>query len=204
MQESFGGAWTEGSQLSGANLHSLRDLNRRFLELAAAGGGEWACRGLAPIAPRVAPLTPAQRQAAADCPYALFDLRFRDALHWQESLREARRWIVADEHSIDAPTLDFVRLALFYAWHIAATASLTAQLLLGMSADTAAIFRATTLDSLPFLALTETSHLSARWSECAVYWRALAGAASRDNPAALRRVQLHGLQLAAATRLLHY
>ena len=203
MQESFGGAWTEGSQLSGTNLHSLRDLNRRFLELAAAGGGEWACRGVAGIAPRVAPLTPAQREAAADCPYALFDLRFRDALHWQEALRDARRYIVADERSMDAPTVDFVRLALFYAWHIASTAGLTAQLLLGMSADTAAIFRATTLDSLPFLAVTEGSHLTARWSECAVYWSALAGAASGDNPVALRRVQLHGLQLAAASRLLH-
>jgi hypothetical protein len=204
MQESFGGAWAEGSQLSGASLHPLRDLNRRFLELAAAGGGEWACRGLAGITARVAPLSAAQREAAAECPYALFDLRFRDAPHWQQSLRDARRWIVADERCMDAPTVDFVRLALFYAWHIASTAGLSAQLLLGMSLDTAATFRATTLDSLPFLAETEAAHLTARWSECAVYWSALAGAASRDNPAALRRVQLHGLQLAAASRLVHY
>ena len=204
MQESFDGAWTEGSQLSGASLNPLKDLNRRFLELAVAGSGAWACGGLVGIGSRVAPLTPAQREAAADCPYALFDLRFRDALHWQERLRDAQRWILADEQRTDAPTVDFVRLALFYAWHVASTAGLAAQLLLGMSADTAATFRASTLDALPFLAVTEAAHLTARWSESAVYWSALVGAASCENPVALRRAQLHGLQLAAASRLMQH
>ena len=50
-------------------------------------------------------------------------------------------------------------------------------------------------------AYTEAVHLTARWSDCAVYWSALVGAASAGNPAVLRRVQLHGLQLAAASRL---
>jgi hypothetical protein len=51
------------------------------------------------------------------------------------------------------------------------------------------------------LAVTEAKHLTARWSDCIVYWSALVGAASVSNPGALRRVQLHGLQLAAASRL---
>jgi hypothetical protein len=204
MQESFGGAWTDGSQMLGEGRHSLRDLNRRFLELASAGSSVWTCRGLAGLAPRVAPLTPLQRQAAADCPYALFDLRFSDASHWQVRLQEARGWMVADiERNTEEALVDFVRLALFYAWHIASTGGLSAPLLLGMSSDTAAIFRATTLDSLPSLAVTAASHLSARWSDCGVYWSAMARAASRDDPTALRRVQLHGLQLAAASRLSH-
>jgi len=201
MQDSFGGTWAPASQLSGASLHSLKDLNRRFLELAAIGCGDWSCGGLAGIAARVAPLNPAQREAAADCPYALFDLRFRDADHWQSRLNQAQRWRIADERAIDAAVVDFVRLALFYAWHIASRADLTAQLLLGMSVDTAATFRSSTLDSLPSLAVTEAKHLTARWSDCIVYWSALVGAASLGNPGALRRVQLHGLQLAAASRL---
>ena len=202
MQESFDGAWARGSQLSDARLHSLRDLNRRFLELAATGCGEWSCgRGLEGIGSRIAPLTAAQREAAANCPYALFDLRFRDAAHWQGRLREAERWAVADERIVDAPTVDFVRLALFYAWHIVSSADLTAQLLLGMPADTAGEFRAAALDKLPFLAMTEAEHLTARWSDCAAYWSALVGAASGGTPGTLRKVQLHGLQLAAASRL---
>ena len=202
MHESFGGGWEEGAQLLGANLHSLKDLNRRFLELVATGAGEWSCgAGIAGIAARVAPLTPAQREAAANCPYALFDLRFREAAHWQSRLRESERWSVADGHAVDLPTVDFVRLVLFYAWHIASTAGLNAQLLLGMSVDTAALFRATTLDSLPSLALTEAAYLTARWGDCGVYWSALVDAASAGNPIVLRRIQLHGLQLAAASRL---
>jgi hypothetical protein len=199
MEESFGAAWAEKSQLSEANLHSLRDLNRRFLELAALKSGESA-RGLAGLASRVAPLTPAQRAAAANCPYALFDLRFFDVSHWQGRLQQ-QAWTVADDHGVDAAIVDFVRLALFYAWHVASLAGLTAQLLLGMPVDTAAAFRATTLDSLPQLAQTESAHLTARWSDCPVYWNALLGAASRGNSVTLHRAQLHGLQLAAAARL---
>jgi hypothetical protein len=204
MQESFIGAWEQqGSQLSGASLHSLRDLNHRFLELAATAHGEWACEaGLSvSIAGRVAPLSPAQREAAANCPYALFDLRFCDAAHWRERLQGARPWRVADGHGADAATVEFVRLSLFYAWHIAAVAGLTAQLLLEMSAETAEAFRAATVNSLPSLAATEAACLTARWSDCDVYWSALVDAASAGNPAVLRRVQLHGLQLAAASRL---
>jgi hypothetical protein len=203
MQESLVGTWTQEKQLSGAMLHSLRDLNRRFLELAATARGEGACRGglSTGILVRLAPLSRPQREAAADCPYALFDLRFRDAAHWQYRLQNAPHWRVADEPGEDEATVEFVRLALFYAWHIASMAGITAQLLLGMNGATADAFRAATVDTLPSLAVSEAAHLTARWSDCSVYWSALFGAASDGNPAMLRRVQLHGLQLAAASRL---
>jgi hypothetical protein len=48
---------------------------------------------------------------------------------------------------------------------------------------------------------SEAAHLSARWNGCSAYWSALTSAASRSDPAALHRVQLYGLQLAAAARL---
>lgn len=203
MQESLVGVWEREAQLTDANLHSLRDLNRRFLELAATARGEWAGRGglSSGILMRLTPLSQPQREAAANCPYALFDLRFRDGAHWQERLQNARHWRIADEPAQDADTVEFVRLALFYAWHIASLAGITAQLLLGMNAETAEAFRGATVDTLPSLALSEAAHLTARWSDCAVYWSALVGAASAGNPATLRRVQLHGLQLAAASRL---
>jgi hypothetical protein len=203
MRESFVGAWERETQLTGPNLLSLRDLNRRFMELAANASGEWTCRGglSSGVLVRLAPLSRSQREAAASCPYALFDLRFRDAAHWQERLHDARHWCVADEPPHDTDTVEFVRLALFYAWHIASQAGNTAQLLLGMNAETAAAFRSATVDPLPSLAVTEAAHLTARWSECGAYWSALVGAASGGNSATLRRVQLHGLQLAAASRL---
>jgi hypothetical protein len=193
MQDAFVGSWAQDSNLSSATLGSLRHLNHQFLDLAAARP-EWG-------AGYVAPLSEAQRAAAADCPYALFDLRFEDEGHWRLRLRHPTSWRVADDSPVDDATASFVRLALFYAWHVASSSGIKAQLLLGMNGNTAAAFRGITVNQLPALAATESVHLSARWNGCAAYWRALSAAASRPDAAALRRIQLYGLQLAAAARL---
>ena len=194
MQDAFVGNWSHESHLSAEVLGSLRDLNHRFLDLTATRTADW-------VAGRVAPLSPAQRAAAADCPYALFDLRFQDDGYWRGRLQNSGAWRVADESVVDDETTNFVRLALFYAWHVASTAGLKAQLLLGMNSTTAAAFRRITVNQLPALVATEAVHLSVRWSGCTAYWSALTAAASRADPAALRRIQLYGLQLAAAARL---
>jgi hypothetical protein len=131
----------------------------------------------------------------------LFDLRFQEDEHWRARLAAGAAWRVADEAAIDAETAAFVRLALFYAWHAASTAKLTAQLLLGMSERTAAAFRSVTLHHLLGLVASESAHLTARWPGSSVFWDALTRAAARRDPARLRRIQLFGLQLAAAARL---
>jgi len=205
MQDAFVGTWAQESHLSAEILGSLRDLNHRFLDLTAARAGLWVASGGAgrplQLAGQVAPLSVAQRAAAAGCPYALFDLRFQDDGYWRLRLQSAGAWRVADESMVDDDTVTFVRLALFYAWHVASTAGIAAQLILGMNGNTATAFRRITVNQLPALVVTESANLSARWSDCAVYWSALTAAASRADAAALRRVQLYGLQLAAAARL---
>jgi hypothetical protein len=205
MQEAIVGSWVQESHLSSATLGSLHDLNHRFLDLTAAQRDAWAgcvAGGASScVAGQLAPLSAVQRAAAAACPYALFDLRFQDEGHWLSRLRHAAPWRVADEAVIDDDTVNFVRLALFYAWHVASSAGLAAQLLLGMNGNTAAAFRRISVNDLPALVATEAPHLSARWAECDTFWNALAAAAARANPAVLRRVQLYGLQLAAAARL---
>ena len=213
MQDAIVGSWAQESHLSVESLGSLHDLNHRFLDLAAARahGRAPGGAGFSPIlAGQLAPLSQAQRRAAAGCPYALFDLRFQDDGHWRSRLQEPRAWCVAEEAVpdggavIDDETLSFVGLALFYAWHVAAGAGLAAQLQLGMKGSTAAAFRRISVNRLPALAATEAAHLSARWIECSAFWSALTAAAARANPPGLRRVQLYGLQLAAASRLPHH
>ena len=206
MQDAILGTWAQESHLSAEILGSLHDLNHRFLDLAAARTNDWVSDGgggpSLRLSGQVAPLSAAQRSAAAGCPYALFDLRFQDDGYWRLRLQSLRSsWRVADESVVDDETVSFVRLALFYAWHVASSAGLKAQLLLGMNGSTATAFRRITVNQLPPLVATEAVHLSARWSDCTAYWSALTGAASRSDPAALRRVQLYGLQLAAAARL---
>src|SRR5258708_5947322 len=168
---------------------------RRFLDLAGEGV-------VAPaLGAHVAPLSSAQRTAAADCPYALFDLRFQDDAHWRGRLQSTGACRIADAPNVDAGTVDFVRLALFYTWHLASSAGLAAHLQLGMHANTAEAFRRVSVDALPALAASEAPNLTPRWSTCHAYWSALIKAAARPDPAALRRVQLSGLQLAAAVQL---
>ena len=200
MQEAF--PWTRQASFPAQMLASLRELNHRFLDLAAAHSGHLGMLGEA--AAHIARLSPLQRSAAADCPYALFDLRFHDDAHWRARLGEA--WGVADDAAVaEAGTAEevaaFVRLALFYAWHLASMPKLGAQLWLGMAERTAAAFRGARLERLPALAASEACNLSARWCTSTFYWRALASAAALGDSRRLRRVQLFGLQLGASLLL---
>ena len=195
MQDAF--PWARQASFSTQMLASLRELNHRFLDLAAAHSVQLKLP--AEAAAHIARLSGEERSAAADCPYALFDLRFHDDVHWRSRLGEA--WRIADEAAVDEDMAAFVRLALFYAWHLASTPKLGGPLWLGMAESTAAAFRAASLDRLPALAASEAVNLSARWSSSTFYWRALISAAARGDPRRLRRVQLFGLQLGAARLL---
>jgi hypothetical protein len=202
MQEAIVGSWTQESHLSDGTLKSLRALNHRFLDLAAARTNEWLGGGSSlRLAAQLAPLSAVQREAAAACPYALFDFRFQDDGHWRLRLQHLGAWQVADQPVADEDTVNFVRVALFYAWHVASNTGIAPQLLLGMNGNTVNAFRRITINQLPELVVTESANLSARWCDCCAFWTALTGAASRADPAALRRVQLYGVQLAAAARL---
>src|SRR5271169_2207808 len=138
MQEAFVGGWAPQPHFSVETLGSVHGLNHRFLDLVGAPAGDWALPGRlklpGEVSAQVAALSAAQRAAAANCPYALFDLRFHDDEHWR----------IADELLPEDDTVKFVRLALFYAWHVASTANLAGQLLLGISELTAAAFRGVT------------------------------------------------------------
>jgi hypothetical protein len=205
VQDAFIGNWTAESHLSAEHLSSIRNLNHRFLDLAGARANQWIAAGrdgpTVVLGRQLAPLSPAQRAAAANCPYALFDLRFEDDAHWNLCLQNPAPWRVAEETCADEETTGFVRLALFYTWHLASSAGLAAHLLFGMHGDTANAFRRISVDRLPALAEMEADNLTARWSTCNAYWNALIGAAARTDTAALRRVQLSGLQLIAASGL---
>lgn len=192
--------WTPQANFSAEHLASLRDLNLRFLHLASARGAADLRLPQEP-AERLAGLSAAQRAAAADCPYALFDLRFGDPAHWRTRLGADASWRIADEPRIDPDVAGFVRVALFYAWHVASTPRLEARLWLGMAGATAASFRSVSLPCLDALVASEAVNLSARWCTSAFYWSALACAAACEDSRRLRKVQLFGLQLGAACLL---
>lgn len=197
MQDASVKNWARDPHLTLEILESTRQLNHRFLDLVALKCGGWN----APRWDSIAPLSAAQKAAAAACPYALFDLRFHDDNYWRTRLAPGATWSVSDAAPGDENVRNFVRLALFFAWHVASTTRPAAQLLLGMNEPTAEAFRGVTIDRMPMLAAGETVNLTARWDDCPRYWSALTGAAARPNAPGLRRIQLYGLQLAAAARL---
>jgi len=171
---------------------SLAELNRRFLDL------DWT---RARLGPGLAGLSDHARAAAADCPYALFDLRFQDGEHWQSQLQQRGPWGVADLPPVDFEAADFVRQALFFAWHCATSARSSARLVFGMHELTAEAIAATTVSRLAALAPAETRELSVRWGHCERFWSALVTAAQRHDGSSLRRIQLSGIQLGAAVQL---
>ncbi|MGD0501602.1 MAG: hypothetical protein ABSD02_02605 [Steroidobacteraceae bacterium] len=204
MQDAFIGGWSAQASFSVEVLAPLHDLNLRFLDLVGAHAGGWRTSGALDLpggaSGRLKPMTASQRAAAAHCPYALFDLRFHDEAHWSARLQGAMQSRVADE-SAEEDIANFVRLALFYAWHVANSTRYAARLLLGMSERTAGAFRAMTLNCLPALVASESANLSARFLESGAYWSALVSAAVRRDEQRLRKIQLFGLQLAAAAQL---
>jgi len=199
MQEVMVGSWAQESRLTGEIRLSLRDLNHQFLNLMGAWNRapthDWIDpepRGTAhKIAEQLAPLSAYQRGLVADCPYALFDLRLKNADPIQ----------LTDEFPTAIETVNFVRLALFFAWHVTTRTPLTARLVLGMSEAAIDAFKGLTVNGLCDLAATESCRLTARWSESRGYWSALLVGALRQDAVALRRAQLFGLQLAAAAQL---
>jgi hypothetical protein len=187
-------------------ISSLRALNRRFLDLRRTDSG---------LHVRLARLSAAQKDTVACCPYALFDVRLHDVAHWQARLRQTATTRVADA-AARAPTAlaaggdgevtDFLRLALFFAWHVAASSGiggprLAPQLVLGMHAHTIAAFALAPVSAIPELARSEAGCLSVRWRDCDRYWAALAAAAEGRDEIRLQRVRLYGIQLAAAVQL---
>jgi hypothetical protein len=205
MQDASGDLLNYTTPLPARIIHSLNELNRQFLDLVcrrAKCAQDAGCLGLpAELRDIFAQLEHEQRAALSGCPYALFDMRFADEAHWQTRLLRTHDWCVADGARADAEAADFSQLALFYSWHLATTCPLSAPLVLGMSERTLTAFAGLTVDRLPALIGSGRLALTARWSQCQSYWRALAYGARSPKSADFRRAQLFGLQLAATTRL---
>ena len=176
--------------------------------LEQLGSSIWPAIGLAAapagLAGQVAaPLRRRSASAAANCPYALFDLRFQDDGHWRARLQSHGH--LADRGRIRGRCGN---RSTSCGWRCSMPG--TSPRAHG-SGRTAAARHERRHRRRPFAASPSTScrrwrprrrqHLTARWSGCTAYWSALTAAAARADSEALRRVQLHGLQLAPRLRL---
>jgi|HubBroStandDraft_6_1064221.scaffolds.fasta_scaffold268239_2 hypothetical protein len=195
---------TGGGWLSSVTLASLAELNELALALLAEQAAARSSSG-SPLLHMVAELwrtldAPARRRAA-DCPYLLVDAGFTDGLRWQAAagpqVGDAGDRVYAAYFSTpSAPVV--TRLVFTYAWHLVRSQGAAAQLLLGMSATSAAAIARHTLPQIQALAESHTGWLTPRWPTRVGAWRELLLVAAAGEPAALKRAQLRGLTLLAA------
>jgi hypothetical protein len=148
-----------------------------------------------------------QRRRLAAQPMLLFGIGFEDGARWQAlsdgvlAADAPRR--IAESWPRPAP-VQYARLLVHYAWHLARTAPLTAGLVAGMAGASAAALRACHVEHLDVLADRSAQWLRPRWLDAPCLWNDLLRVARAEANAglarsvALRAVQRAGAALAAA------
>jgi hypothetical protein len=201
LDEVPSGPYAAHAVLDRGALGLISEANWLFLGLVAerrAAGAGSGVFGLAPeTAARIRLLPAPARVAAAQCPYTLFDMRFKDAQFW-------RRFAGDDGPRASGSAAEdtpFARTAVFLAWHLAQRKDLVAALVLGMTPEVQCAWRGIPLSAIDNVALAALPHLEARWGRHATFWPQLidtAVPAARDRAEVVR---LLGLQLLAADGL---
>jgi hypothetical protein len=195
------GPYAAQAVLDQHSLESVCEVNLLFLERVAAGGAARAggeVLGLAAgTAARIRDLDPAGRVAVADCPYTLFDLRFKDAAFWRCVTRDSGLRTLGSL----AEDASFARTAVYLAWYLAQGDDLAAALALGMTPEARRAWRGIRLAALDRVALAALPHLAARWGRHAIFWPKLLDAAASAGRERAAAVRLLGLQLLAADAL---
>jgi hypothetical protein len=145
------------------------------------------------------------RRRLAEAPCVLLDAGFASPERWEAlAIRAALHGAVMDPGAgggyFRGPMgIALQRRALTFAWHMARSNRLGSRLLLGMSAECADRIAASALSELESLAELCPPWIAPRWESQPQVWRQMIDAAVHGSEAALRRVQLRGLQLLAAT-----
>jgi hypothetical protein len=189
--------------LSPEMLASLAELNGLALDLLAEQAAARAASGnalLRLVGEVWRTLDAGARRSVAACPYLLVDAGFADGLRWQAAalpqVGDGDRVYAAFFSTTSATTVN--RLVFTYAWHLVRSQFAAAQLLLGMSATSAAAIARHSLPQIQALAETHTGWLTPRWPGRVAIWRELLLAAASGDEAALKRVQQRGVTLLAA------
>jgi len=195
------GPYAARAVLDRSSLASIGEANALFVNLVAdrhaTRPGSSAFGLTADTAARICALNAPARVAVAQCPYTLFDVRFKDAMFWRRLASDAGC------HTLDCAADDacFARAAVFLAWHLARSKGLAAALVLGMTPEVTCAWRGIPLSAIDQVALAALPHVEARWGRHAIFWPQLidtALPAARDRVEAIR---LLGLQLLAADGL---
>lgn len=182
---------------------SLVELNVQCLELLSDQAHEQSPHG-DPSLRQIAQIWPAldagARRRAASCPYLLLDAGFSDPTRW--------RWF-EDRQVNDLPPTPYNKFftvpraaavtqqVFMYAWHLAQSDDVTAQILLGIPLSCTHLISGCTLPRIHELAEQHPDWIRPRWPGQVKVWRRLLLAAASGEVVALENARMHGLQVIA-------
>jgi hypothetical protein len=174
-------------------LEPIYDLNRRLLALLAEQTHEEAQCNFhvaTSICDALGEMDGSSREQLACCPFLLLDASFNDAA----------RWTVAEYphaprlHTAATRVLELARATCVLSWYLVRTDHVAAMLVLGLSAESAAVIQQSNLMALENIAARLVQHrwFRPRWHDRPEVWRRLIHFAQATPP---RSVAVHGLQL---------
>jgi hypothetical protein len=182
---------------------SLVELNSQCLQLLSDQGHAQPVNGsacLRQVAEIWHTLDADARRRAASCPYLLIDAGFSDPTRW--------RWFEGTRVS-DAPPKPYrsfftvprapavAQQVFMYAWHLAQSNDVVAQILLGIPMQCTHLIGARTLPQIHALAERHPDWIRPRWPNQVKVWRALLLAAASGEALAMEKARMYGLQLIA-------
>jgi hypothetical protein len=183
---------------------SLEELNEQCLDLLADQAAAQPAHGnllLRQVGEIWRSFDRSARQRAASCPYLLVDVGFTDPNRWRriEGQQVNLPPPVPYGGFFTVPRAASVAKQVFtYAWHLASTKSMAAQLRLGAPAHCAHLISTCTVTQIHQLAEQHPEWLRPRWPTKVKVWRNLLLAAASGDGVALERTRMHGFQLLAS------
>jgi hypothetical protein len=200
---------TAAPVLDAALLGRIQQLNLDYLELLVAehASGEHAAQ-MQHLPPTqraaLAALSTSALSAMAATPYTLYSLGVEDENFWSSICADSIEGIPSTVVHRYAPTSDttaqyaFCKLALFHAWHVAATNPMAARVLYAMPYTTAERLAATPLWQITCIASSHAALLMPRWPTNPAFWPDLIRFAAAKDVRRLTTARLLGVQLVAA------
>jgi hypothetical protein len=200
---------TAAPVLDAALLGRIQQLNLDYLELLVAENASGECAAQLQHLPptqraAVAALPTSALSAMAATPYTLYSLGFEDENFWASICADSIEGIPSTVVHRYASALHttaqyaFCNLALFHAWHVAATNPMAARVLYAMPYTTAEKLAATPLWQITCIASRHAALLMPRWPTNPAFWPDLIRFAAAKDVRRLTTARLLGVQLVAA------
>ena len=195
--------------LEPALLEHIHQLNLDYLELLIAERETTQdAAQLQHLPPRqrvaLAALSPRALRALAAMPYTLYSLGFEDEHFWDTVCANATASAPASVSQRYAQVGDasaqyaFCNLALFHAWHVAATNTMAARVIYAMPYVTARRLASTPLWQIRCIAGSYNVLMLPRWPTNPAFWPDLIRFAAMNDARRLHTTRLLGTQLIAA------